>query len=591
MGKDSIDFRYNLRIYFKLLKPYWAQALFLVVVLFIIEGFDTAERYLFKLVVDKGTAFTEKTISIEIFLKFTILIGVVFLGIVITRTVLKWYRIHIINSIEAKMMRDLKKLMFDHILRLSHGFFTSHKIGSLISKLVRGGNAVERFTDSVVFNFAPLVFQLIVSGASLLYFSTIPAVIVTATVFLFIGFSMVVQNLQKKIMVASNAAEDSERGHISNFFTNIESIKYFGKEVLIKNKFSAISEKTRRAMLRNWNYYRFINAGQSLIIGLGTFAIVYFPLKDFLADEITLGTLVFVYTVFANILDPMYSFTYGLRGFYQSMGDFEALFKYAKIEQEVKDKVNAPVLKVSHGGIAFSNVAFKYHSRGMFNNFSLYIKPHEKVALVGYSGSGKTTLIKLLYRLYDVEKGSVSIDGIDVKNIQQESLRSELSIVPQEAVLFDDTIYNNIAFSRPGATRVEVMAAMKFAQLDRTVKTFPKKEHTIVGERGIKLSGGEKQRVSIARAILANKKILILDEATSHLDSKTEHDIQRDLKKLMIGRTTIMIAHRLSTIMSADRIIVLDNGKIVQEGTHSALIKKPGTYRKLWRLQKGGYIQ
>ena len=251
MGKDSIDFRYNLRIYFKLLKPYWAQALFLVVVLFIIEGFDTAERYLFKLVVDKGTAFTEKTISIEIFLKFTILIGVVFLGIVITRTVLKWYRIHIINSIEAKMMRDLKKLMFDHILRLSHGFFTSHKIGSLISKLVRGGNAVERFTDSVVFNFAPLVFQLIVSGASLLYFSTIPAVIVTATVFLFIGFSMVVQNLQKKIMVASNAAEDSERGHISNFFTNIESIKYFGKESEIKSRFSRLSEATKNSIVRN----------------------------------------------------------------------------------------------------------------------------------------------------------------------------------------------------------------------------------------------------------------------------------------------------------------------------------------------------
>ena len=215
----------------------------------------------------------------------------------------------------------------------------------------------------------------------------------------------------------------------------------------------------------------------------------------------------------------------------------------------------------------------------------------KKVALVGHSGSGKTTLIRLLYRLYDVDEGEILIDGRNIKDFKQESLRSELSIVSQECVLFDETIYNNILFSNPGAKRNEVMQAMKFAQLYKIVDTFQKKEKTIVGERGIKLSGGEKQRVSLARAILADKKILVLDEPTSSLDSKTESDIQKGMEELMKNRTSIIIAHRLSTIMNSDMIVVMEKGKIVQKGTHKQLIKKKGVYMELWNLQKGGYIK
>jgi len=211
--------------------------------------------------------------------------------------------------------------------------------------------------------------------------------------------------------------------------------------------------------------------------------------------------------------------------------------------------------------------------------------------LVGPSGSGKTTLVKLLYRFYDVDSGSILIDGRDIRDFKQESLRSELSIVPQECILFDDTIYNNLIFSNPKASRQNVFKAIKFAQLDKIINKFPKKENTIVGERGVKLSGGEKQRVSIARALLANKKVLVLDEATSSLDSKTEHDIQKDLPKLMRGRTSVIIAHRLSTIMNADMIIVVDKEKVVQKGKHSDLIKNKGMYRRLWNLQRGGYIK
>jgi ABC-type multidrug transport system fused ATPase/permease subunit len=273
------------------------------------------------------------------------------------------------------------------------------------------------------------------------------------------------------------------------------------------------------------------------------------------------------------------------------MADFEVLFFYAKLKNKIKDKKNAEELKIRDGEIVFNNISFNYGRRKIFHNFNLVIPKNKKVALVGHSGCGKTTLVKLLYRLYDVDSGAILIDGNNIKDFKQESLRSEMSIVPQECILFDDTVYNNVAFSKQGATKEEIMKAIRFAQLDKIIKNFPNKEKTIVGERGVRLSGGEKQRVSIARAILANKKVLVLDEATSSLDSQTEHDIQSDLEELMQGRTSIIIAHRLSTIMKADKIIVMKNGKIVQEGTHQQLIKKEGEYRHLWGLQKGGYIK
>jgi ATP-binding cassette subfamily B protein len=389
----------------------------------------------------------------------------------------------------------------------------------------------------------------------------------------------------------ANKAEDREKATISDVFTNIDSIKYFGKEGRVKSLFTKLSSDARNKFLQTWNYYRLIGTGQSLILSVGIFLILYFPFVKFLKGNLTIGTLVFIYTIYFNLAGPLFSFVHGVRQYYDALADLHALTGYENERNEIEDKAHTKDLEINEGKINFDNVNFKYHDRRIIKNLSLDINSGEKVALVGYSGSGKTTLIKLLYRLYDVSSGRILVDGKDIRDVRQESLRSSLSIVPQEAILFDDTIYNNILFSNPKAERAEVLKAIRFAQLDKLIRNLPKGEKTIVGERGVKLSGGEKQRVSIARALLADKKILILDEATSALDSQTEHEIQKDLWRLMQGRTSIIIAHRLSTVMHADKIVVMDKGRIVQMGRHRDLIAKKGRYKELWDLQKGGFLE
>jgi ATP-binding cassette subfamily B protein len=488
-------------------------------------------------------------------------------------------------------MHDIKRKFFNHIVHLDHNFHTTHKTGSLISRLTRGSRAVESTTDFFLFNGAPLILQFIIVGASVLYFDILSAIMLLLTGGLFIGYSLYIVNKQQKANLISIAAEDREKGNIGDVFTNIDSIKYFGKEDRIKSRFKKLIGDTRKKMVRGWDYFRWLEAGQSLILGIGLFLLLYFPLIRFLGGEITIGTLAFLYTAFFSFAGPLFGFVWGIRRFYDAMADFQYLFEYDKIKNSIIDKPNASKLKIKKGEIEFKNISFAYKKRKVIDKVNLKIKPGEKVALVGHSGSGKTTLVKLLYRFYDVDEGKIKIDGKDIRDFKQESLREELSIVPQEAILFDDTLYSNILFSNPSASKEDVMKAVSFSQLNQFIKSLPKKEKTIVGERGVKLSGGEKQRVSIARAILADKKVLVLDEATSSLDSKTEFEIQKNLEKLMRGRTSIIIAHRLSTIMRADKIIVMDKGRIVQMGKHEDLISQPGVYRELWSLQKGGYIK
>lgn len=588
---EKIDFKYDVRIYYDLLKNYKGFFFGLLFIVLIIEAVSVSDKFLFKILIDNGTAFVAGSLVKQEFIAFVFIVGGVFITTLMIKSISKWIEIHLINRLDAYLIIDLKRKFFNHLINLSHSFHTSHKTGSLISRLSRGGRAMERMTDTIMFNFAPLIFQFTVVSFSLLFFDFISAFVVFVTILIFISYNLINQQLQQKSNLEANNKEDIEKANIGDIFTNIDAIKYFGKEKFIGNRFEKLTQETKKAALKNWDYFRWLDAGQALILGLGTFFVVYFPLLKFLNGELSLGTLVFIYTVYLSLMGPLFSFVHGMRDFYRVMADFDSLFMYAKIENDIKDKPGAKELKIKGGEIHFKNISFNYGPRKIFKDLDLKLDKNEKIALVGHSGSGKTTLVKLLYRFYDVDSGAILIDREDIRDFKQESVRAEMSVVPQECVLFDASVYDNVAFSNPKATRQEVLRAIKFAQLDKIIEKFPNKENTIVGERGIKLSGGEKQRVSIARAILANKKILVLDEATSSLDSETEYEIQQDLEKLMNGRTSVIIAHRLSTIMKADRIIVMKNGKIVQVGKHSELIEVSGEYKKLWNLQKGGYIK
>lgn len=589
--KKKIDFKYNLKLYFSFLVKYKLYFIATLVSVLIIEITHVADKYIFKKIIDEGTVFAAGNLTKDVFLKDLSVFAIAFLCVVITATISKWLRLHFLNRLDGNLIYDVRVFFFNHIISLSHNFHTTHKTGSLISRLTRGGRAMEHMTDIITFNIVPLIFQLIIVSLSIVFFDMMSTVAILITITVFILFSYLLQTKMQCLQLKANDADDFEKAKIADFFTNIESIKYFGKEEYIKNNYSKISSNTKECFVKFWDYYRWLDFGQTLILGIGTFFVIALPIMSFLDGKTTIGTVIFIYTVFGTLLDPLYSFVRGMRDFYTVMGDFESLFLYSKIEREVKDKKDAPNIKIKTPTISFNNVTFTYGKRKIFDNFSLNIQKNKKIALVGHSGSGKTTLIKLLYRLYDVDSGTIIVDNKNILDVKQESLREEMSIVPQECVLFDDSIYNNISFSNPTAKREEVLAAIKFAQLDKIIQQFSDKENTLVGERGIKLSGGEKQRVSIARAILANKKILVLDEATSSLDSQTEHEIQKDLQRLMKGRTSIIIAHRLSTIMYADKIVVMKNGKVVESGKHNELIKKKGEYQKLWKLQKGGYIK
>ncbi|MDD2890610.1 MAG: ABC transporter ATP-binding protein [bacterium] len=589
--KEKIDFKYNFKLYWSFIKKQKLLFASILVLILLIESASLVDKFLFKALIDKGAEFLAQTLDLPGFTQTLIFIAICYIGITLFKVLAKITHLGFINKLEVKMIADLKRKFFNHLVHMDYNFHTTNRTGSLISKLTRIGGAVESMTDSITFNFTPLFLQLTISILSLVYFNWVSGVVTFITMIAFIAYSLFIQRIQEKANVAANLAEDTERANISDVFTNIESVKCFGKEDFVKKKYVEISDTTKEKTLRFWNYFRFLDSIQTLILGLGTFFLVYFTIIDFIKGNCTTGTLVFVYSVFSSLFGNLFSFVWGIRNFYRSMADFESLFRFGKLENAIKDAPDAKELEIKKGEIEFKNVNFKYGERTILKDFNLKVPKKKKIALVGHSGAGKTTVIKLLYRLYDINSGEITIDGTNINNVKQESLRDEMSIVPQECVLFNDTIYNNIKFSKPDATREEVMKAIGFAQLDKIIEGFSKKENTIVGERGVKLSGGEKQRVSIARAILADKKILILDEATSSLDSETEYEIQKDLKNLLKGRTSVVIAHRLSTIMSADEIIVIEKGKVVQKGTHTELIKQEGSYKKLWNMQKGGYIK
>jgi ATP-binding cassette subfamily B protein len=582
----KINWKDNAEYYYWIAKPYWKLFLVITLLIFAQTVIEVGHNYLFKLVVDYGTDLVSTKISTDFFVSFIFLLAIIYFVSIIVLSLVKFYRVWWLNFMEVRMMFDIKQDIFNHLIGLSHSFHTTHRTGSLISKLIRSSKSVEGITDFLTFHGSPLIIKVLISFMVIAFFDFYSGLIVLFASIVFIVYCFFILERQQRANLERNDAEDYEKAFISDTFTNIETVKHFGKEQRMSGLFSGIANVTLKKYLKFWNYYSWIDAVFVLIFGVGTILLMYFTLTRTISGELSMGSLVFIYTSYTGLIFPLFEFMWGIRRVYESMSDLQGIVDYKKIKREVKDIPNAKSIKIKKGSIEFRNLSFTYGRKDVLKDFNLKVNPNEKIALVGHSGAGKTTVIKLLYRLYDPKEGAVFVDGIDLKNIKQDSLRSELSIVPQECVLFNDTIYNNVLFSNPSASKKQVFNALRVAKLFDFVISLPEKENTIVGERGIKLSGGEKQRLSIARAVLANKKILVLDEATSSLDSATEREIQEELFGLMKGKTTVIIAHRLSTIMRADKIVVMEKGKIIQLGTHKELSNKSGLYKTLWELQR-----
>ncbi|MAG40114.1 hypothetical protein CMI41_04050 [Candidatus Pacearchaeota archaeon] len=588
----KVNYRYVLSEYWKFARKHKFKlflALFLVVVF---QGLALVDKFIFKVIIDRGTEYSSGIIALDIFLETLLVLFVIYVSLELLRIVTDVVRIHFQGKMVARIVEDIKNTYFNHILDLDHEFHTTHKTGSLISRINRCSNAVDNFSGSLTHEVAPFIVQILILSGVFAYFSWVQSLVLFGFSIIYLINTIIVTKRYQKYRISFNRAQDSEKANLADIFTNIDSVRYFGKNKNVKEIFRGFVDKTFKEDLRGWYYWKWADISGKALVAIGFLALLVLPIKEFIAGNITLGTVTFVYTAYLGYLGAIRNFSHSMRNISRSLTDMEDLFEYGKTKNNIKDKTGAKNLEIEKGRIEFNKVDFGYtKDRKIFEKFDLKIPANKTVAFVGHSGCGKTSLVKLLYRLYDIENGEIIIDGQNIKDVKQESLRGEMSIVPQECILFDDTVYNNIKFANPKAKRKDVMEAIKFAQLDRIISTFPEKENTIVGERGVKLSGGEKQRVSIARAILANKKILVLDEATSALDSETEWQIQQDLEKLMEGRTSIIIAHRLSTIMKADMIVVMKDGKIEQKGTHRELITEGGEYAKLWEFQKGGYVE
>ncbi|MBI5913532.1 ABC transporter ATP-binding protein [Candidatus Azambacteria bacterium] len=497
------------------------------------------------------------------------------------------------NTSTSKIMARLRQDAFNYMMLHSYGFFASNFTGSLVQRVNRFSRSFERIADTIAFNVISLVIAVV--GAIAVTLVVVPAIalIIVLWIAIFVPFHILFARWKQKYDVLVAAADSKTTGVLADSITNQNAITLFTGYQHEVDYFKTVTEDQAKRARFSWNLGAGVEMVQMLLVYAVEFAVFYYAIFFWQKGEITIGVFVLAQAYIIGLSQQLWGISRVMRDFYEGMADSREMVDIFSLPYEVKDTPHAAPLVVSSGAIAFKNVSFNFNeTRTVLHDITTDIQAGEKIALVGPSGAGKTTFIRLILRMYDPTKGAISIDGQDIKTVTQESLHAHVSLVPQDPVLFHRTLMENIRYGRRDATDEEVMRAAKLAHCDEFIDQLPEKYGTFVGERGIKLSGGERQRVAIARAILKNAPILILDEATSSLDSHSESLIQDALDTLMRRCTTIVIAHRLSTIRKMDRIVVMEHGTIREEGTHDELIKKEGSlYQKLWQLQVSGFMQ
>jgi ABC-type transport system involved in Fe-S cluster assembly fused permease/ATPase subunit len=494
----------------------------------------------------------------------------------------------IFTEVSQNAVRELNNRTFAHLHRLSLRFHLERRTGGLSRVIERATRGVELIIRMGILNVLPTALELLlVVGMLLYYFDWRYVAIMLATVAAYMWFTFTASERRIAIRREMNDSDTDANTKAIDSLLNFETVKYFGNEEHEARRFDASMARYEKAAIKTFRSLGTLNSGQALIFTIGMTLCMLLAARGVIAGTNSVGEFVMVNALMIQLYMPLNFMGMVYREIKQGLVDLEAMFALLEEMPEIKDKPGARPLQVTRGEIRFEDVRFAYErSRPILKDVSFAVPAGKMVAIVGPSGAGKSTIARVLFRFYDVQSGAVTIDGQDIRDITQKSLRAAIGVVPQDTVLFNDTIYYNIKYGRPDATDADVYEAARLAQIDTFIRTLPLGYKTMVGERGLKLSGGEKQRVAIARTILKGPPILILDEATSALDSHTEKEIQDALDRVARGRTTLVIAHRLSTIVHADSILVMENGRLVEQGTHAELVAKGGLYASLWERQR-----
>ncbi|WP_445990265.1 ABCB family ABC transporter ATP-binding protein/permease [Chromobacterium haemolyticum] len=485
-------------------------------------------------------------------------------------------------------VRSVAGGVFQHLLRLSLRFHLERQTGGMSRDIERGTKGIGFLLNFTVFNILPTLLEIGMVTAILLHRYAWPFALVTlGTIAVYIAFTLVVTEWRTVYRRSMNDLDSKANAKAIDALLNYETVKYFNNEGYEAERYDKNLAAWEASAIKNQVSLSMLNAGQGLIIASGVTLIMVLSAREVVAGRMTVGDVVLVATFITQLYAPLNFLGFVYREIKHSLADIERMFSLLNANEEVADAPGAAVLAARAAGVRFEQVGFAYESkRRILSEVSFDIPAGKTLAVVGASGAGKSTLSRLLFRYYDVGQGRILVNGRDIRELTQDSLRAHIGIVPQDTVLFNDTVYYNIAYGRPGASREEVIEAAKSAHIHDFVSGLPDGYDTMVGERGLKLSGGEKQRVAIARTILKNPPILIFDEATSALDSRTEKAIQRELVEISANRTTLIIAHRLSTIVDADQILVMEAGRVLEQGAHRELLERGGRYAEMWRLQQ-----
>jgi ATP-binding cassette subfamily B protein len=485
-------------------------------------------------------------------------------------------------------LRQIAVETFHHMHALSLRFHLERRTGGLSRVIDRGTKAIDRLLSLAIFAIFPTILELVlIAGIMLWHFSVWIALITVTMVIAYMHFTFAITRWRIGIRRAMNDSDTEANTKAVDSLLNYETVKYFNAEGHEERRFDSAMEKYARASELTQYSLSILNTGQAVIVAIGLSAIMVLIAVGIRNGTQTVGDIVLANAMLIQLYVPLNLLGTVYRDIQQALIDMETMFGLLRRPAEVEDKPDAQPLVVTRGEIRFDDVVFAYEKeRKVLKGISFCVPAGKTVAVVGPSGAGKSTISRILYRFYDIQSGSVTIDGQDIRDVTQASLRASIGIVPQDTVLFNDTVRYNIGYGRIGASEAEILEAARLAQIDRSIRELPGGYDSMVGERGLKLSGGEKQRVAIARTLLKDPPILMLDEATSALDTHTEREIQSALKMVSKDRTTLVIAHRLSTIIDADEILVLDHGEIIERGRHNDLVARDGAYASMWNRQR-----